>query len=101
MKKLGLILTVTVLLAFAVVENEHFATVKKISDTPIFLFSRPVSEYEIVGKALSFSEMLKLAMDQESSVREKTTKVVDYALKRVENGKISEFDIRYFTKSKD
>ena len=31
-------------------------------------------------------------MDQESSVREKTTKVVDYALKRVENGKISEFD---------
>ena len=93
MKRLILILSVVIVLAFtADKETEHFATVEKVADTPVFIFSRPVSEYETVGKALSFSEMLKLATDQKSNTREKTAKIVDYAIKRVENGKISDFD---------
>jgi len=92
MKKTSLVLMAICFLAFTSGNNEHFATVEKITDTPIFVFSRPVSEYEVVGKAISFNEMLKLVTDQKSSVREKTAKVVEYSLKRVKNGKIPNFD---------
>ncbi len=101
MKNLSLTLIVITLLAFTADRNEHFATVEKIADTPIFIFSSPVSEYEIVGKALSFNEMLKLAMNQKSNTREKTAHIVDYALKRVENGKISNFDALIIELEKD
>ena len=91
MKKL-LILLALGLVAFASDNNEHYANVEKISGVPFFLFSKPVSEYEIVGKAMSFTDMVKMAVDQESSTREKAEKVVQIAQKRVEDGKILAFD---------
>jgi len=91
MKKLLVLLTIG-LVAFTSGINEHYATVEKISDVPVFLFSKPVSEYEIVGKAMSFSDMVRVGVDQESSVREKAEKVVKIAQKRVKDGKISAFD---------
>ncbi len=92
MKKQLLILLTIGLLAFTSDNNEHFATVEKISDVPFFLFSKPVAEYDITGKAMSFSDMVKMGIDQESSTREKAEKIVKIAQKRVEDGKISAFD---------
>ncbi len=92
MKKLSLLFIAIMLLAFKTDKNERLATVEKVSGMPIFIFSRPISEYEVVGKAISFKEAVKLAMDQESSPREKTVKVIEYAHKRVDNGKILDFD---------
>ena len=93
MKKLYLVLLAIGLFAFTPGdENIHFATVEKISDTPIFIFSKPVSDYEIVGKAMSFGDMLKLTADQNSNIREKTKKAVAVAQKRVKEEKIPNFD---------
>jgi len=93
MKNFYFILLAIGLLAFAPGdENIHFAVVEKISDTPIFIFSKPVSDYEIVGKAMSFGDMLKLTADQKSNIREKTKKVVAAAQKRVKEEKIPNFD---------
>ncbi len=92
MKKYLLLVLTIGLLAFASDNNEHYATVEKISEVPFFVFSKPVFEYEVVGKAMSFSDMVRMGVDQESSVREKAENVVKIAQKRVKNGKISAFD---------
>jgi len=91
MNKLSLILITIFFLSFTS-DNNHFATVEKVLNTPIFLFSKPVSEYSIVGKAMSFTDMLKMAADQKSSVREKAKKIVQTAQKRVKDKKLSAFD---------
>ena len=91
MKQLLLILTFG-LVAFTSDNNEHYAIVEKISDVPFFVFSKPVSEYDIIGKAMSFSDMVKMAIDEESSAREKAEKIVEIAQKRVSDGKILSFD---------
>ena len=92
MKKLSLILITIAFLSFISNENEHFANVEKILDVPFFLFSKPVSEYDIIGKTMSFTDMLKMATDQKSSAREKAEKIVKIAQKRIKDGKILAFD---------
>jgi len=92
MKKLSLLFITFILFAFQSDKPEYLATVEKISDFPIFIFAKPVSEYEEVGKALSFKEMMSLTLDEESTAREKTVKIVDYALERLKKEKISDFD---------
>ena len=89
--KLSLILFAIVFLSFSS-DNVHFATVEKVLGVPVFLFSKPVSNYEIIGKVMSFTDMLKMAADQKSSVRKKTEKIVQIAQKRVKEEKISAFD---------
>jgi DNA-binding response OmpR family regulator len=93
MKKFYFFVLAIGLLAFTTTdENIHFAKVEMVSGTPIFVFSKPVSEYAVVGKAMSFGEMLKMATDQKSSIREKTKKVVAIAQQRVKEEKIPDFD---------
>ena len=92
MKKQLLIILTIGLIAFTSDNNEHYAIVEKVSDVPFFLFSKPVSEYDIIGKAMSFTDMLKMATDQKSSAREKAEKIVKIAQKRVKDGKILAFD---------
>jgi len=92
MKKLILIFLSISLFAFTINKNEYFATVEKVADVPVFIFSKPVSEYEIVGKAMSFGDMIKMATDEKSTIRQKTEKIVKTAHKRVKNNKISDFD---------
>jgi len=84
MKKQLLIILTIGLIAFTSDNNEHYAIVEKVSDVPFFLFSKPVSEYDIIGKAMSFTDMLKMATDQKSSAREKAEKIVKIA----ENDKV-------------
>jgi hypothetical protein len=68
------------------------ATVSIVSDVPLFIFSEPVADYEIVGKALSVGNMIKLAVDEESTVEQKAEDVVAFAMTRKEKGKVPEFD---------
>ena len=92
MKKISILISVILLLAFTTDNNEHFANVDKVSDIPFFVFSEPTSEYETVGKAMSFNEMVKMIADQKSSVRQKAEKMVKNAQKRVKDEKITDFD---------
>jgi len=91
MKTLFIILSIS-LFAFTSDNNEHYATVEKVLGVPFFVFSKPVSGYDIVGKAMSFSDMLKMATDTKSSIRKKAEKIVEIAQKRVKDEKISVFD---------
>ncbi len=68
------------------------ATVETVSGIPFFIFSEPASEYEVVGKAMSFGNMLNMAVDEESGLMQKAKKVVTKALERKKAGKIQEFD---------
>jgi len=101
MKNLLLTLLSIVLLSFTSDNNEYFATVEKVSDVPIFIFSKPSSEYEVVGKAMSFNDMIKMATDEKSTVRQKAEKIVETARKRVEDEKISNFDALIIELDKD
>jgi len=92
MNKLLLVILAISTLSFTSDNNEHFATVEKISNVPIFVFSKPVAEYEIVGKAMSFNDMIKMITDEKSTVRQKAEKIVKSARKRVKDEKISNFD---------
>ena len=92
MKKTLIILLSIVLLAFTSDTKERIAIVEKVLDIPVYFFSKPVAEYDIVGKAMSFSDMLKIASDQKSNVRQKAEKIVKIAQKRVKDEKISAFD---------
>ena len=93
MKKQLLLIVLTMgLFAFTSDNNEHYAIVEKVSDVPFFVFSKPVSEYEIVGKTMSFKEMVKMAVDQGSSTREKAREIVKISKNKVKEGKLSAFD---------
>ena len=92
MKKLLVMVLLVSIFAFTSDNNEHFATVEKVSNVPVFLFSKPTSDYEVVGKAMSFTDMLKMAADQKSTARQKAKKIVKIAQKRVKEEKILAFD---------
>jgi len=68
------------------------ATVEKVSNVPVFIFSVPVDEYEIVGKAVTAGHIIKISIDETSTVRSKTEKLVNKAVERSENGKVPAFD---------
>jgi len=92
MKRILIVLLSFVLLAFTSDTEKRIAIVETVSDVPVFFFSKPVAKYDVIGKAMSFSDMLKMASDQKSNVRQKAEKIVKIAQKRVENGKITAFD---------
>ncbi len=92
MKKLSILISVILLLSFTADKNDHYANVENVSDIPFFVFSEPVSDYEVIGKAMSFNDMIKMVADQKSSVRQKAEKMVKVAQKRVKNEKLGEFD---------
>jgi len=101
MKNLLFVLVSLILLSFTSDNNEHFATVEKVSDVPIFIFSKPISEYEVVGKAMSFNDMIKMVTDGKSTVRQKAEKIVKTARKRVKDEKISNFNALIIELDKD
>ncbi len=68
------------------------ATVEKVEGLPVFVYSLPLGDYEIVGKAVTAGHIIKLAVDEISTVREKTGQLVKKALERNEKGKIPAFD---------
>ena len=68
------------------------ATVEKVSNVPVFIFSVPVADYEIVGKAVTAGHIIKISIDETSTVRSKTEKLVNKAVERSENGKVPAFD---------
>ncbi len=68
------------------------ATVETVSGIPFFIFSEPASEYEVVGKAMSFGNMINMSVDEKTELKQKAKKVVTKALERKEAGKTPEFD---------
>ena len=68
------------------------ATVEKVNGVPLFLFSQPVEEYEVVGKAVSGGNVFGLVVDESSGISTKAQRMVENALNRVKNGKVPAFD---------
>ena len=93
MRNLFLVLLVIVTsLVNAQQRKVSLATVDKVEGIPMFLFSEPVEEYEIVGKAVTGGHILKLTLDETSTIDDKAKQLVEKALKRKEDGKVPEFD---------
>jgi hypothetical protein len=68
------------------------ATVEKVSGVPIFLMAKPVAEYEVTGKAVSGGYVIKMTVNESSSLQDKAEAMVAKAKERVEAGKLPEFD---------
>ena len=68
------------------------AKVEKIEGVPVYVFSTPADDYEIVGKALKAGSIIKVSVNMSATVREKVQKMVIKALKRQEEGKVPNFD---------
>ena len=92
MKKLFLIVIPLFLLSFMSEESTHLAKVENVLGVPMFVFSEPTTEYDVIGKAMSFNDMMKMTLDEQSSVREKSEKIVEQTQKRVKKNKIEDFD---------
>ena len=95
MKKLFTILTVSLLITLSLnaQENKTFTgIVEKISGIPIYLYSEPQVEFDIVGKANTAVDIIKVGVNMNLNVYEKGEKIVETAFKRKEAGKIPEFD---------
>ena len=68
------------------------AKVERVLDIPVFVFSIPAADYEVVGKAVTAGNIIKVAVDESSTVSDKIEQIVRKALDRKENGKIPAFD---------
>ncbi|NPA37798.1 MAG: hypothetical protein GXO47_13215 [Chlorobi bacterium] len=88
----GLILILTVHDSYSQERKASVATVEKIEGVPVFLFATPVAEYKEVGKAVSGGYILKISIDETSTVIDKTKQLVEKALSRKKEGKVPDFD---------
>ena len=95
MKKLILSFSILIVLGLSLQaqnKNTSAATVEEISGVPVFLYASPVDKYEVVGKAGSFGDIIKLTVDETASVNDKAQKLVSMAKARLEKGKTPPFD---------
>ncbi len=72
--------------------NASEAVVEEIKGIPFFMYAEPVEKYDVVGKAISFKETMKLAASNRSNVRQKAEKLVDMVLKKKKEDKLPPFD---------
>jgi len=77
---------------FAQDRKAPLARVDHVSGIPLFVYSLPVNEYEVVGKAVTSGQVIKLTIDEVSGLRDKADRLVKKALERVKKGKIPAFD---------
>ena len=77
------------------------ASVEKIEGMPVFIFSLPTAEYEVVGKALKVGNIIKIALNMDATVRDKAVEMVQDAMQRNQDGKVSDFDAIIFDLDKD
>ena len=92
----SLLLSVLVLFSILIVEAQetkvYKATVDTVGGVPFFIFAKPIADYSEVGKAVSALEIIKIMIDEESTVAKKAQDLVIRTKNRVEEGKISDFD---------
>ncbi len=95
MKKIAfllILLSVSVITCAQEKRKNSPATVEKINGIPVFVFSVPQNDFEVVGKAVTTGHILQIAVNEQATVRDKTVKLVQKALDRQKKGKIPEFD---------
>jgi len=68
------------------------ATVDTVSGVPFYIFAKPIADYTEVGKAVSALEIIKLMIDEESTIEKKAQDLVIRTKNRLDEGKISDFD---------
>jgi len=68
------------------------AVVEEVKGVAVFMYAEPLDSFVILGKAVTFREIIKIASLENASVRKKAEKIVDMVLQKKENGKIPAFD---------
>ncbi len=68
------------------------AEVEKVEGVPVFIFSLPAAKYTEVGKAFTAGHIIKVAVNDNVTVREKAVQLVQKALERKDKGKFPTFD---------
>jgi len=95
MKKLFTILTVSLFIPLSIIAQENkpiTGTVEKISGIPMYLYSEPQVQFEVVGKANTAVDIIKVGVNMNLDVYKKGEKIVETAFKRKDSGKIPNFD---------
>jgi hypothetical protein len=68
------------------------AIVEKVSGVPVYLFSEPLSQFTIVGKAEQNMEILLMDVYEFTTVSKKAEEMVKAARLRQKKGKLDDFD---------
>jgi hypothetical protein len=94
MKKPAIIIGIILIRGLALADERKAAdaVVESIDGIPIFMYSTPIANFEVIGKAVSFGEHLKFALDDQSNDREKAEHLVAKTLQKVEDGEKAPFD---------
>lgn len=82
------------------IDKSVIGKIEVISGMPIYMYAVPVDEYEIIGKAISFGETLKLVLDDQTPLSKKVEDAVKIAFDKKTNDKIADFDALAINSSK-
>jgi hypothetical protein len=77
---------------YAQSRKESQATVEKIMNVPIFVYSYPTSEFEEKEDVTATWSLIASALDENASVADKAKELIQTAKNKKKKGKVSEFD---------
>ena len=100
-----IIITFLALFFFVSLNAQHIdntsAIVKSIDETPIYIYSKPVQNHEVVGNATSFSDAIKILANEKMTFDEKIAAVIKASIKRKEKGKLGDYNAIVFDSEKE
>lgn len=68
------------------------ATVEKVLNIPVFMYSYPTAEYEEKEEVTAIWSAIAVGLDEEVGIGEKTKELINTAKRKLRKGKVSEFD---------
>ena len=77
---------------YAQSRKEATATVEKVMNVPVFIYSDPTSEFEEVGNVTATWSLIASALDEKPSVADKVKELVRTAKNKKRKGKVPDFD---------
>lgn len=86
---------------YAQVNDDASAAVNKVDDFPIFIYSKPVDSFIVVGNAISFSDAIKILANENNTFDQKIESIIVSSIKRKEKGKIGDYNAILFDSEKE
>jgi len=87
-----LLFTVFTISSYAQSRKLSQATVKKVMNVPVFVYSYPNEEFEEVGDITAMWSLIASVLDENASVSDKAKELIQTAKNKKKKGKVSEFD---------
>jgi len=87
-----LLFTFFTISSYAQSRKSSQATVEKVMNVPIFVYSYPTSEFEEIADITATWSLIASALDENASVSDKAKELIQTAKNKKKKGKVSEFD---------